>query len=191
MDRKTHITLIHSVLAGEAGEAEKRELEAWTAGSGANRDEFDDLKLLWDFSIGGRRGAVAKDVRFYDGLVRIRSRFAGKLRRRRAVRFGIGLSAVALIVVGLVALFHAGTSGTPRVLEFNDVTLQKVLHSIEEEFNVVVETPEEGILACRFTGVFYGVDRAEDVMQSLSEAVNAEFIVTPSGKYRLNGKGCE
>jgi hypothetical protein len=39
--------------------------------------------------------------------------------------------------------------------------------------------------------VFYGVDRAEDVMQSLSEAVNAEFIVTPSGKYRLNGKGCE
>jgi ferric-dicitrate binding protein FerR (iron transport regulator) len=191
MDRRTHITLIHRVLAGEAGEVERRELEAWIGESGANRDEFDDLRLLWDFSVAEGSGAIAKDVRFYDGLARIRSRFAGKRRRRRAARFGIGLSAAALIVAGLVALFHAGTSGAPRVLEFNDVTLQKVLHSIEEEFNVVVETPEEGILACRFTGVFYGVDRAEDIMRSLSDAVNAEFIVTSAGKYRLNGKGCE
>jgi ferric-dicitrate binding protein FerR (iron transport regulator) len=47
MDR---VALIYRFLSGEASQSEKQELDEWIAKSEANREEFEDIKLLWENS---------------------------------------------------------------------------------------------------------------------------------------------
>lgn len=91
---------IYNMLKGRITEVEKRELESWIALSPANKDEFEDIKLLLE----GRNenGEHSPDSKFYDGLRKIkqiiRDRADAKIRRRVLIFFLIAVSVIVLII---------------------------------------------------------------------------------------------
>lgn len=95
--------LMERVITGKASPEEQKELQEWISASAANRDEFEDVKLLL--------GAIDdshddRDDAFYEGLRNIREKINGIRKRRkraRSIRLFIGLVA---LLTALYLLFH-------------------------------------------------------------------------------------
>ncbi len=92
--------------------------------------------------------------------------------------------AIALLFLKERALFSRSS------LRFNYSTLDLVVAKIEDECNVDIKVNNNEVLACRFTGIFYGRNDAVEIVRSLASALDLEYeIVTPEN-YKLTGAGC-
>lgn len=182
--------IIYRALSGGATQSEQAELDAWIARSEANREEYEDLKLLWEVSRGLSADTDADeggDEAFGRIAKAVKARFRRKKRRRRAGRVGIALAG---FVAALTLAVYAAKESRPSVLEFRDASVQSVLHVIEREYGVEVRAEDDALLACRFTGTFYRMDRPDDVLRHLSNAIKADIETAAPGRYRLKGSGC-
>src|SRR5258706_6205175 len=92
--------IIFKVLSGHASELEKNELNIWITQSDANREEFNNLKLLWESSGEAER----KDDHFYDGLYKIQAKIRQRQRRKRT-KFIVWIGPVAIGLTGLLLYF--------------------------------------------------------------------------------------
>jgi ferric-dicitrate binding protein FerR (iron transport regulator) len=184
----SNANLIYRVLRGVASEDEREELSRWLGRSAANREEYENLKLVYRYSW-HVRGAV-KDTRYYERLEHIRrtagARLNRKVRARRVLRL---VGALACIALAVFVWSHAIFDFRPTSLHFQDQTLGHVLSRIERSYGIEVQVEKGALESCRFTGTFYRVDRPDDVIRSISRAINAELVSTAPGKYRLLG-GC-
>ena len=185
----SRIDVIYRVLSGLASKAEKEELERWIGRSDANRAEYEDLKLLYRHSRAAR--GAPRDARYYETFEQIRRTARARLHRRaRARRVSRLAGALACMALALFIAAHAVNDFRPASLEFQDQALGQVLPIIERADGIEVRVEKEALRSCRFTGLFYRVDRPDDVIRSISVAVRAELVATAPGKYRLLGRGC-
>lgn len=183
--------MIFKVLAGTATAAEKKAVEVWIAGSAENRQEYEDLRMLWMISrraVPDDRGGGSSESS--EGFRRIREA-VGVRRQKRQRRVGriAGVVFVCVAAVLLTAIYMMRDSQLP-LLEFQDASLQSVLRVLEHEYGIEVRAEDEALLACPVTVIFYRVDQPDEVIRSVSDAVKAHVVTTAPGKYRLTGQGC-
>jgi len=92
------VSLTYKVLSGQASASEREQLEQWIAESEGNRREFEDIKLLWEYSaIGEMEGQINAG-----GFEKVRSRVKAKLAKRRRIRV---LCWALVLVIIAVAFF--------------------------------------------------------------------------------------
>ena len=82
--------LIYKFLDGTASKEEREELDQWLTTSEANRLEFNDIKLLFDNTI---EADLPND--WEGSFVPIRNIINSRVRRDKAIRFGIRILAFA------------------------------------------------------------------------------------------------
>lgn len=185
--------LINRVLTGHATEEERDQLEKWKLERPANIEEFESLKLLWTFS---QQPDAPKqtDSGFYDGLINIRAQIENKNREKKKIRrrniLLARFSGVAIFVIALFLIRETSFS-SHAVLKFDDMALGSVIKTIEREYNVVITVNNRELLACRFTGIFYGKYPAPEVIETLASALELECESQSQGNYRLTGAGCK
>lgn len=180
-------SLIFKVLSGEATPDERAELEQWIAQSEANKSEYEDLKLLWGTS---DVASNIEDENFYDGFVKIKSKFKQRravLRRKRLFMWTSVMIATVLITI---ALFVTTDPASDALVRFDDAPLAEVITVLENEFHIDIETDSREILVCRFTGTFYKKNNEQAFIRSLSNALNLQYELKSHHTYRLKGSGC-
>lgn len=186
MDRSK---IIYDVLAGTAPEEKKQELEAWVAQSRGNREEYEDLRLLWDLSRSMEEGGRSRD--YYEGLERIKIAIRARLGRRSRKLLTVRIAGVlACVAFAVYVMFNPVKNSQSQWLEFHNEPLQNVLQTIEREYKVEVRTEGTSLLQCRFTGVFYRIDQPDQVVGAISQAIKADVESTAPGRYKLKGRGC-
>ncbi|MFO7259470.1 MAG: DUF4974 domain-containing protein [Bacteroidota bacterium] len=181
---------IFRVLSGRASAEEREQVERWVALSKANREEFEDLRLLYRFSQDTLENF--RDENFYERFEKIRcaatARLIRKERTNRAYRLGVALACFALAAFLWSHVMMINSH--PASLKFRDEALRQVLPVVERRYGVEVLIEEDALKSCRFTGTFYRVDTPDDILHSISQAVKANLVVAGPGKYRLFGGGC-
>ena len=177
--------MIFKVLSGQASELEKEDLDRWITQSDANREEFDDLKLLWESS----REEQRKDNHFYDSLYKIQAKIRQRQRRKRS-RFIVWIGLVAMGLTGLLLYFAFPPTLSSDNLRFNHTPLRLVVDALESKYHIQIEAENKEILACEFTGSFYMVDNPQDAIRSVCSALSLKYEVVSEERYRLTGFGC-
>lgn len=98
-------TLIYKVLAGNASQPEIEELDTWIAMSAGNRAEFEDIKLLWEYSDKSER-KDSDEGNSLDGLYKIESTIEMLKKRDIKIKFYFVLTVImtAFFVISFLAL---------------------------------------------------------------------------------------
>lgn len=172
--------MIFKVLSGHASELEKKELDMWITQSDANKEEFNDLKLLWESS----REEERKDGHFYDGLYKIQSKIRQSQRRKRTEFIVL----MGIVVTGLIVLLiYIVSSSAQRSdnLRFNNTPLIKVIGALESKYHIQIEAEGKEIRMLKFTGSFYRIDNPKDAILSVCNALNLKYEIMSEGRYRL------
>lgn len=182
MDR---VALIYKVLSGEASLDEKQELDEWVAKSEANREEFEDIKLLWENS------PLAPDTKQDDnGFENIRQRIQQRSLRKKLIRSII----YACIVVTLAALFFLLLRQTwfrnQDGVQFNNTRMKEVIKVLEHEYQIQIEVNNPKLLKCHFTATLYKVKDKQTALRSIEHSLDVAFIAQSKRKYSLVGNGC-
>jgi ferric-dicitrate binding protein FerR (iron transport regulator) len=181
MDR---VSLIYKALAGEASTEEMEELEEWVIQSPANREEFEDIKLLWESS-GLRERNSDDDL----GFEKIKSRVQQRLRTNKRIRQAILLIALTIIALTIGFILRSTKATQSDGVQFNSTPLGEVVKTLEEHYNIKIEVEDAELLNCEFSATFYKVDR-QAVLKSIGHALNVEVVPSQKNRYNLKGSGC-
>lgn len=177
------VSLIYKVLSGEASAAEQKELADWVDETPGNREEFEDIKLLWTTT----EQADGGDSPLSDGFDKIKARVRAGVRRRRWFK-AIGKT-VVIIVFGLAAFFllHHSERWLPGAqnFELQDVALEEAIGVIDDRYNIRIEVEDRELLQRHITLVVYEVKHWQDVVESLAEALNVEVTAVSRKRYKL------
>lgn len=73
-------------------------------------------------------------------------------------------------------------------LEFNNMRLDRVIHTLERYYGISVRVTDPKLLNCRFTGFFYQPELAE-ILEVLSVSVNLTYSARQN-QYTISGQGC-
>ena len=77
-----------------------------------------------------------------------------------------------------------------KTIEFNDVTLEKVLNDLENHFDIKVTLENEDLLKCKFNSIFIDKDQ-EHILKTISTLYKMNVETTNSREYQLNGGECK
>jgi ferric-dicitrate binding protein FerR (iron transport regulator) len=181
-------SLIYKVLSGKAGQAEKAEVEEWIASSDANKEEYDDIRLLWDQA--RDTDSSPSDAHFYDGFYQIKTLMQRKRRSRKRKKMTSSAVAMAgVIVIGFFLLYPGSGRESRRYHKFESASLGDIINTLERDYDIRIGVEQRKILTCRFTGTFYN-DPVEDIIETVSTGLNLHWESLREGKYRLTGGGC-
>lgn len=184
MDRTS---LILRVLSGEATETEKTALNTWIELSKANREEYLDIKLLWENGWATTEIPEGPDDPFYDGLRRIREKMTIISKRQRRKR--LSFIATAGVMVAVVILFLVRGGEESKLLKFEDATLEYVVSILERRYELTIAVKDERVLKCRFSGTFYG-STGREAVRSVAENLSLQYETISQDEFRITGKGC-
>jgi hypothetical protein len=180
--------LIFKVLSSEASSEEVKELDDWISLNASNKNEYEDLKLLWE---GSREvNVINRDDTYRDGFQKIRSIISKRKRKKKWLTAGI----VILVAMAIMAIpYYLISSNRWQVnkntsIKFNQVPLLEVIAVLEKEYSIEIIAPTK-ILDCEFTGSFYN-DSAKDVVRSIAESMSMEYNRVDDNTFKLNGSGC-
>jgi ferric-dicitrate binding protein FerR (iron transport regulator) len=188
--------LIDKVLSGKATEAEKKELEEWIAKLPSNREEYEDMKLLWEFS--SRQPSEKKpDPSFYDGLYRIKEVISSRGRKIHSAQhdWKLYLSFVALLI-SIIALVYCCVSYSRRdhkestPLKFDNRPLAEVISVIDKHYKIEIQLENQEVLKCTFTGIIDLRTSKEEVITIVSRSLGLYYKTISSDRVELTGNGC-
>lgn len=91
------VSLTYKVLSGRADDPEIKELKEWINQSDENRQEFEDIKLLWENSEFFRNADQSDDSVFEKIRLRLKKRLK-KRRRMRTFLWSVVLIAMAFLL---------------------------------------------------------------------------------------------
>jgi ferric-dicitrate binding protein FerR (iron transport regulator) len=122
--------LIYRVLSGDASKEEQERLARWLALNEANSSEYEDVKLLWEYSA-DRGGGALPDNEYRDCWNQIEKQIAASQQRRKRRRLIIVILIIVLIleIIGWLA-YNLGRQELPS------------LHSIDGEIGEIGEIRE-------------------------------------------------
>ena len=95
--------LIHKLLSGKASEEEIKELNNWIEKGAANRAEFEDIKLLWEYSKKPDNEQGSDNPDSLEGLHKIESTMKVIKRKDRKIKF-LRIFSIVITIVLLVLL---------------------------------------------------------------------------------------
>jgi hypothetical protein len=181
--------VIYKVLSGTASPDERRAVDEWISKSNENKEEFNNLRLLW---MPGKSASKEKstEVRGFSSIRNIIEERIRK-RKRQQLRQTVGIF-LTIIVIALVPIFVLNFQHEPpdNYIRFEKADLDSVIRSIESNYHVKIEVERSEILTCSFTGTFYKLQMSEDVMKSLAMAMNLKCEPLSNNVYKLTGSGC-
>lgn len=178
---------IFKVLGESATVGERRAVKAWVAQSRGNREEYENLSLLWT-ALHGAAGE-GRRVDDTDGFRRIREAVTRRRDMRRRTTRAVAVALVCGALIMLTSFFATMNAPLP-LLEFQEESLRSVLSVVEREYDIEVVADDETLLACPVTVMLYRIDQPGEVLRSISDALSADVVNTAPGKYRLTGRGC-
>lgn len=183
MDR---VSLIYKVLGGEADQAEQKELEDWIAKSEANREEFEDIKLLWEFS------ETTPDHEHVDdrGFEKIKQQVMQRLKAKARLKHALYAIALAIAILLLVLVTKWTWFSDLDSVQFNRTGLNEIIKELEKNYSIQIDVSNPGIQRCRLTATFYKVDDEQLTLKAIEQALNVEFIMSGKRKYNLRGSAC-
>ncbi|HRJ29730.1 MAG TPA: DUF4974 domain-containing protein [Cyclobacteriaceae bacterium] len=182
MDR---VSLIYKVLSGEANPSEQRELEDWIAKSEANRQEFEDIKLLWENS------AMTGDQPQEDdnGFEKIKQRMHNRLKKKRRLQYALYTILLAIVAVLFALLLRQTWLSTTNGARFNNAQMNEVVSFLEKQYHIKIDVDNSKLLHCQLTATFYKVNE-QMALKSIEHSLNVEFIARSKSKYSLAGNDC-
>ena len=178
-----HLALIYKVLSRKATAQEKAGLESWILESAENRQEFEDIRLLWESS----SSLHLSDDSAFEA---IKLRVKGQIKRKR--RIGTVLSTFLLILfTSLLGFVLKKTWFAPiEQISFDKTEMSEVIKVLEKRYRVEIQVNNPRILRCRYTAILSNVDDEHLVLTSIEHALNVKFIDHGKNKYNLVGGGC-
>lgn len=182
MDR---VSLIYKVLSGEANPSEQKELEDWIGKSEANREEFEDIKLLWENSSMTNDQSDDED----SGFEKIKQRMQHRLKVKRRLRYALYTILLAIVAVLFVLLFRQTWLSTTNGARFNNAQMNEVVTFLEKQYHIKIDVDNSKLLHCQLTATFYKVNE-QMALKSIEHSLNVEFIVQSKSKYSLTGNDC-
>lgn len=185
MDR---VSLIYKVLSGEASAAERMEMDEWVAETPGNKEEFEDIKLFWATA---NQADGENWPLFEDGFDKIKARIRADVRRRRWVNAVGKMVAIVVFGLGVFFLLHNVEAWFPgaQTFEFKDVALEQAIGVIEDRYHIRIEVEDPELLRRQVTLVVYEVNNAQDIVEALAQALNAEATALSGKRYRLTEAG--
>lgn len=182
MDR---VALIYRFLSGEASQSEKQELDEWIAKSEANREEFEDIKLLWENS------PLPSDTeQDENGFEKIRQRIQQRSRRKKRILSIFYVCIVVALIVLFFLLLRQTWFRNPVGAQFNDTGMNEVIKMLENEYQIQIEVNNPQLLKCHFTATLYKIKDKQTALQSIEHSLDVAFISLSKRKYSLVGDGC-
>jgi len=182
MDR---VALIYKVLSGEASLDEKQELDEWIAKSETNREEFEDIKLLWEIS------PLPSDAeQDENGFDKIRQRIQQRFRRKKQIRAVLYTCIVITLAVLFFLLLRQTWLRNPDGVQFNDTGMKEVIRMLENKYHIQIEVNNPELLKCHFTATLYKIQDKQTALRSIEHSLDVAFIAQSKRKYNLVGNGC-
>jgi len=174
------------VLEGKASAAELNAFSHWMAVSELHRQEFKQVRQLWQLAQGPWPTTKNRLP-----LLRIKNLMKT---RKRILIFKKGFVAMACIlllsiVIGLWWPVSVAARSTGESLDFDHTSLKEVAVLLETKFNIDIQIAEAGIEACLFTGSFSRATTLHDIMHAISLSLSVNVSGTRSG-YEWKGNGC-
>lgn len=178
--------LIYRVLAGEANEEERQELETWVQESEEHQSFFREVERAW---FTGKYSVKWKNVEMsaaWQAVVHKR----GSRRRGRVMRIGWSVAAAVVLLLGMTWMFLPSDKKVPVVAVQPVVKPGGAKAELVLSTGVRVTLGSERIDTIREKGVailnvedYIDYSRRDDVGKG--EAVYNELIVPVGGEYRL------
>ncbi len=181
MDR---VSSIYKVLSGEASTLEKDELDEWVAESQANREEFEDIKLLWECAAQGEH-----NIEVDTGFEKIKQRMQQQQRKKRQIQYIAFFVILAIIATAIVLIFRNTGTVKSNGLQFNGIGMVDAIRILERQYSIKVDVHNSELLKCEFSATFYKVDK-HTVLKSIEDSMNLEFIDLRKNRYSLTGNNC-
>lgn len=174
MDR---VALIYRVLSGEAQAWEREELNEWMTRSEANRREFEDIRLLWEFSREVEDQTGGDEFKTIQRRVRRRS--TGSV-----MAGGVVLIAVA-IVTGVIAF--RSTAQIPEFMYFQRASLHEVAQAMERAYGIEIDIDSDTNATLAYTATLFRVKDKRIALRSIEHSLNVRFIEDGKHRYTVVG----
>ena len=188
------VFLVNKVLSGQGNHEERERLKKWRAERPGNEEEFESLKLLWEYSLDNNE-AEKSDPTFYDGLTKIKEMIEAKKLEKKKIRRRKFLLAIILAIlftaVLIVIVIQKYSDSHKTRLQFKDAPLGQVIETLENKYNVSIEVDQNEILGCHFTGLFFGKNATHEILKSIAAGTNLEYQILGPAKFKLTGVGCK
>lgn len=185
-------TLIDRVLSGTATAEEVARFEAWRSDP-VNKEEYEDLKLLWEFS---RDNATRRknDPNFYDGLYRIKEMIESRKSfwSRIDWKSYLTMLALAISVTTLVycCITYKAHGDVQQIILKDGKTVRELIVVLEKKYHVSIKTESTILLTCSFSGSFNSTATLTDVLNSLQKVSGLTYEQTDKKHYIIKGTGC-
>ncbi|NOT73434.1 MAG: DUF4974 domain-containing protein [Cyclobacteriaceae bacterium] len=183
--------LIDRVLSGKATPDEKEELEKWMAADPRNKEEYEDMKLLWEFSK-DTSDKRKTDPHFYEGLYKIRDII--ELRKRSGKNDWKVYLAILALIFSLVALvyccisYQSKESRGGQAITIQQRCLDEVFVIVQKRYNVSIAVDNPSVMKCRFTGTFNSRARLEEVMDVIRKSTGLDYHITDRSHITIKGQ---
>lgn len=173
MDR---VALIYRVLSGEAQAWEREELNEWMTRSEANRREFEDIRLLWEFS------REVEDQTGGDEFKTIQRRVR---RRSTGSMMAGGVVLIAAIVTGVIAF--RGTAQIPELMYFQRASLHEVAQAMERAYGIEIDIDSDTNATLAYTATLFRVKDKRIALRSIEHSLNVRFVEDGKHRYTVVG----
>jgi hypothetical protein len=179
--------LIFKVLSNEASKEEVMALKDWILLNDANKNEYEDLKLLWEGSQTTNNNE--RDYIYYSGLQRIKAAIKKKESKSNLI-FNLSMILMVISVLSIIyfLLYSNSKKENKVLLKFNRAPMFQIISDLEMKYNIKIVMPKN-LSNCVFTGSLYN-DSAEDAILYLAESMNFEYRVVGERVFKLKGAGC-
>lgn len=177
--------LIYKVLSNAATDDERQRLQKWIGQSEKNREEFENVKLLWSSGNSLTWKNKGKQENGFDNI-RQKVRMKARANRRRRVLLFAGCA----MLTSTIYIYISITTHVPEQLTFEEQPFASVIKVVEENYGVSITVEDKELLQCSFTGTFYEVDLPANLVSSVADAIGARYEVTGRNQYRLIGGRC-
>ncbi|HEY9007448.1 MAG TPA: FecR domain-containing protein [Ohtaekwangia sp.] len=182
------IKQVYRVLSGEAQPAEKEDLQQWIDADPLNREEYMNIKLLWENS--ALHASSSTELR--RGFREIKRRIGVRTSRRpiEALTMLVMISLFTAFVALSVYISFVLTAKQPPVqMQFEAVALGQVCKTMEQSYGIKISMPSQ-LAGCKFSGSFYN-EPTEKAIASLTKNLGITFRKIDSKSYLISGHNCQ
>jgi ferric-dicitrate binding protein FerR (iron transport regulator) len=179
---------IYRALSGEALPAEKEHLQQWIDANPLNREEYMDIKLLWEnkFLLASSSTEIKQGLRKIKRRIGVRS----SSRPMRALTMLVMISLfTALLTLSVYVSFVLTAKQPPVRMQFEAVALEQVCKTMEQSYGIKISMPAQ-LGDCKFSGSFYN-EPTEKAITSLTENLGISFRKIDSKSYSISGRNCQ
>lgn len=176
--------LIEKMLSGTATYADQKYFQTWIKQNPRNGAWFEACKILHETET----SRITPYVYDFDP---IKKKY---IDRQKEINAHLSRQWTVLTVflgVLIATLTWGLTVNSVHALKFDHTQLKDVMTCLESEFDVSIHLTNTNLEHCFFTGTFYGVRSAEEVVRTIAGTMNLQYHASTDGNIKVSGTGCD